>query len=178
MTDAIERERRRSRLYSDLVSLVGASGIDDQSVRLVRAPGRVNLIGEHTDYNGGFVMPAAIGLETWMCSYPRDDGVIRVVSLQEEGMSEFDLTAPKPTETWADYVAGMAWSLNQAGVAMRGMDAVVDSTIPIGSGLSSSAALELAAAWSLAKKLHPSLRSIWRAPRSAQRTSSSASGWA
>ncbi len=140
-----------------------------EEVRIVRAPGRVNLIGEHTDYNLGYVFPAAISLETWMASLPRDDGKIRVISLQEPGDHLFDAKDPgPPTGEWRDYVAGVARVLGDLQVPIRGMTAVIDSDIPVGSGLSSSAALELAAAWSLSETTPPPLPAMDLA-RAAQR---------
>jgi len=158
LTDAIERDSRRSLLTSRLASLVGASSIDHRVVRLVRAPGRVNLIGEHTDYNLGFVMPAAISLDTWMASVPRADSIVRISSLQAGETMDFDLQEIGPRrDEWIDYAAGVAQVLQQRGVELRGVDAVVDSTIPPGAGLSSSAALELAAAWTLSAEIPPPL---------------------
>ena len=125
-------------------------------VRIVRAPGRVNLIGEHTDYNLGYVMPAAISLETWIASVPRNDRIVRIASLQKATEFTFDLDAPgDATNTWRDYVAGVALSLERVGVRLSGVDAVVDSDIPPGAGLSSSAALEIAAAWTLSAAAPP-----------------------
>jgi galactokinase len=123
---------------------------------IVRAPGRVNLIGDHTDYNDGYVLPAAIGLETWIALRPRSDGRIRVASEQVGGTASYliaDLAPAQDRRTgeghWADYVAGTAWSLREAGLPVAGFDGLVDSTIPVGAGLSSSAALELASAIAL-----------------------------
>jgi galactokinase len=124
---------------------------------MVRAPGRVNLIGEHTDYNLGYVMPAAISLETWIASAPSNDERVRFVSIQEGAGRDFAVDAPdavgESTGDWTDYVAGVAWSLMERGVEIRPVSAVVDSRVPIGSGLSSSAALEIAAAWTLAREV-------------------------
>jgi galactokinase len=138
-------------------------------VRLVRAPGRVNLIGEHTDYNLGFVMPAAIGLETWMASVPSHDSTVRVFSMQADETLEFDLRAiGERRDEWIDYVRGVAKVLTEEDIPLRGVHAVVDSTIPQGAGLSSSAALELAAAWTLVADVPPRMGTMELA-RAAQR---------
>ncbi len=135
----------------------------------MRAPGRVNLIGEHTDYNLGFVLPVAISLETWIASVPRADGVVRLASRQEAGQHSFALAEPgAPTGEWRDYVAGVAREMAADGVPLRAVSAVIDSSIPAGSGLSSSAALELAAAWTLCEAMPPPLSSMDLA-RAAQR---------
>ena len=140
-----------------------------EDVRIVRAPGRVNLIGEHTDYNLGYVMPAAISLETWMASVPRDDGEVAVRSLQETTDESFTLAkVGRPTERWVDYVAGVAQVLAAEGVPLRAVSAVIDSDIPTGAGLSSSAALELAAAWTLSAEVPPPIEPMALA-RAAQR---------
>lgn len=111
-----------------------------------RAPGRVNLIGEHTDYNDGFVMPAAIDLYTEAAIKPRDD---RALFIRSETLSEsftFDLDEPGPQTRghWTDYVRGVAVTLERAGYRLRGADIAITSNVPIGAGLSSSAALEVA----------------------------------
>jgi galactokinase len=138
-------------------------------VRLVRAPGRVNLIGEHTDYNLGFVMPAAISMETWIASSAAADSIVRLTSLQAGDTQEFDVTAPGPRRgTWIDYVAGVAGVLADEGIPVRGLRGVIESDIPIGSGLSSSAALELAAAWTLSAAVPPPLP-LMALARAAQR---------
>jgi galactokinase len=109
------------------------------------APGRVNLIGEHTDYNGGFVLPAAIPLETRVEFAPRAGKRVRVWSAQfpDAEPVTFQLGWEARTHDWTDYVKGMTWSLAGTG-RLEGFDARVSSEIPLGSGLSSSAALEIA----------------------------------
>ncbi|HSH22088.1 MAG TPA: galactokinase, partial [Candidatus Caenarcaniphilales bacterium] len=149
---------RRADLLRRLAELVPGTSLDGAEVRVVRAPGRINLIGEHTDYNLGFVMPAAIGLETWLASVPDASGTVEVTSLQLDEKRSFDLVDAGPAGgDWIDYVAGVAKTLTARGVELRGFRGVLDSDIPIGSGLSSSAALELAAAWSLAREVPPPL---------------------
>lgn len=114
---------------------------------LVRAPGRVNLIGEHTDYNEGFVLPMAINRSVWIALQPRADVQVRVRSLEFGSTQEFDLSAFSPGDTlWSEYIKGTAWALQQAGHTLRGWQGVMVGDVPIGAGLSSSAALELATA--------------------------------
>ncbi len=121
-----------------------------ESVELVQAPGRVNLIGEHTDYNAGFVLPVAIDLGITMALIPTADRRVRVTQLDGALVCDFDLDAlPAPSGLSGDYVAGTAWSLADAGWVLRGFRAVLGSDLPMSAGLSSSAALELAAAWAL-----------------------------
>lgn len=117
---------------------------------MVRAPGRVNLIGEHTDYNDGFVLPAAIDLEIRMAYLPTKDRRVELVRLDTGERDGFDLDAPRPKAgTWLDYVAGTGWALGQAGQPLTGLRGVIASTLPPSAGLSSSAAIELASAWAL-----------------------------
>jgi galactokinase len=113
---------------------------------LVRAPGRVNLIGEHTDYNDGFVLPMAINRAVWVALRPRGDGQVRVYSQDFDQTNEFVLDDLHKGSGWAEYVKGVAWALLQATPALSGFDGVVAGDVPIGAGLSSSAAWELAAA--------------------------------
>jgi galactokinase len=150
---------------------------DSARVEIVRAPGRVNLIGDGTDYNDGFVLPVAVELETWIAFRRRQDGLVRVASRQsrEAGSFWIDSLVPgslvaapaaaaaprvraasapasaagRPSGGWSDYVAGAAWSLREASLPIRGFDGIVDTTIPIGAGLSSAAALEVASALAL-----------------------------
>ena len=134
-----------------LVAVEPRAAADPDAIRIVRAPGRVNLIGEHTDYNLGFVLPAAIDLEIRIAFVPTDDRRVELVSGATGERARFDLDAIGPRRgAWIDYVAGTAWALAEAGVAMRGLRGIVVSSLPTASGLSSSAALELASAWALA----------------------------
>ncbi|GAA1149803.1 galactokinase [Nesterenkonia lutea] len=108
------------------------------------APGRVNLIGEHTDYNGGFVLPFALPQTSRVAAALRTDRMVHVRSLLNGETAEFSLDGlvPGAVEGWAAYAAGMLWSLEQAGHLLPGLDLLIDSEVPIGAGLSSSAALE------------------------------------
>ncbi len=116
-------------------------------VFIVRAPGRVNLIGEHTDYNDGFVVPMAIDRAVWIALRPRADGRVVGYSLDLDQSVEFWLEDNKDEQVgWGDYVKGVAWALEDAGYALRGWEGVVTGDVPIGAGLSSSAALEMATA--------------------------------
>ncbi|KGM15428.1 hypothetical protein N867_08480, partial [Actinotalea fermentans ATCC 43279 = JCM 9966 = DSM 3133] len=124
------------------------------------APGRVNLIGEHTDYAGGLCLPVALPHRTYVALRPRDDGRVRLVSAQEPTPWEGELAdvGPGRVDGWAGYVVGVAWALaghlradgapgsgaEAPGPQMPGFDAAVDSCVPFGAGLSSSAALECA----------------------------------
>jgi len=119
--------------------------------RVFRAPGRVNLIGEHTDYNDGFVMPAAINFATNVTVAVRVDCLLSVFSENCEEAIEFDLNDPEPRATghWSDYVRGVAVVLEQSGHRLNGADLRIRGEVPIGSGLSSSAALEVATACAL-----------------------------
>ncbi|HVU02753.1 MAG TPA: galactokinase [Polyangiaceae bacterium] len=109
------------------------------------APGRVNLIGEHTDYSGGFVLPVALPLRTRVELAPREGAVVRVVSENVEGeLQSYVLGDELRASTWADYVQGVTFALRAAGTEISGFDALIHSRVPIGSGLSSSAALEVA----------------------------------
>jgi galactokinase len=119
--------------------------------RLFRAPGRVNLIGEHTDYNGGFVLPLAIDRETVVAAAPREDRLVAVYSLNREESAGFDLDHPGEPRRglWLDYVEGVARSLESRGTLLRGADLMILSDVPVGAGLSSSAALEVAAGLAL-----------------------------
>ncbi len=116
------------------------------------APGRVNVIGEHTDYNDGFVLPMAIDRRVVVAAAPRPDPVLRLRSLQQPDPVEVDLDglAPGSVQSWAAYPAGMAWAYREAGLPVGGADLVLDGAVPVGSGLSSSAALECAAGLALA----------------------------
>ena len=115
-----------------------------------RAPGRVNLIGEHTDYNDGFVMPAALEFATLTAASSRPDRRLAVYSMIMDETREFDLDAPPAASgDWSDYVIGVALMLEQSELTLSGADLVVWSDVPIGAGLSSSAALEVSVAHAL-----------------------------
>jgi galactokinase len=114
-----------------------------------RAPGRVNLIGEHTDYGEGLVLPCAIDRATAVLAAPRSDARVRVISEGFAGAAEFDARAPARRGDWVDYVQGPFAVLRARGAALPGLDLAVASDVPRESGLSSSAALEVAVAWLL-----------------------------
>jgi galactokinase len=114
--------------------------------RAARAPGRANLIGEHTDYNEGLVLPCAIDRDTVALAAPRDDRRVRVWSREQGDERSFALDALARRGDWADYVQAPAWALAQRGLALCGLDLAVASDVPPGAGLSSSAALGLAVA--------------------------------
>ncbi len=113
---------------------------------VVRAPGRVNLIGDHTDYNDGFVMPLAIDRAAWIALRPRSDREVHLHSLDYPEALTFSLDDMQKGSGWAEYVKGVAWVLKKQGHALSGWEGVVTGNVPMGAGLSSSAALELATA--------------------------------
>ena len=115
------------------------------------APGRVNLIGEHTDYNDGFVMPAALDLYTYVAVSPRSDRKLRVYSENLGEMCDLDLDMIQLGRSghWSDYVRGIAGVLESAGYRLRGAELAIISDVPLGAGLSSSAALEVSTALAL-----------------------------
>ena len=134
---------------------------DRAAARIVRAPGRVNLIGEHTDYNDGFVLPAAIGLGIAIAYVPTGDRRIELVLAATGERATIDLDAiGERAGTWVDYVAGTAWALAAAGVPLTGFRGALASDLPTGAGLSSSAALELVTAWALAGSGPPALEPL------------------
>ncbi len=115
----------------------------------VCAPGRINLLGGHTDYNEGFVLPIAIDLNVLFAVRPRPDDRVIVHSMNMRQTVRFSLRHLNTHNTarWGLYLQGVAWALQQAGYTLHGLEGVLHSTVPVGSGLSSSAALELALAW-------------------------------
>ena len=114
---------------------------------IARGPGRVNLIGDHTDYNDGFVLPMAIDRAVWIAVRPRRDGRVSVHSLDFDETREFDSSDElRQDGGWVEYICGVAWALRQSGRSVCGWDGVIMGDVPVGAGLSSSAALELAAA--------------------------------
>lgn len=113
-----------------------------------QAPGRVDLMGSHTDYNEGFVLTQAIDRNTWIAAVPREDHKIHIASMNSAGSAEIDLVDIQHSYSspWADYVSGVAAILKQEGYRLNGFNGLVHSSVPFGSGLSSSAALEVASA--------------------------------
>ena len=124
-------------------------GVDPRGI--FRAPGRVNLIGEHTDYNDGFVMPAAIDFYSYAAAGERVDRILSIYSEQFQETSEFrlDQLSGAPRKHWSDYARGVAAVLQAEGYSLNGANLLIDGRVPIGSGLSSSAAIEVATALAL-----------------------------
>ena len=122
--------------------------------RVYRAPGRVNLIGEHTDYNEGYVMPVALGFYCWVAISARDDQRLVINSDGFSDTAEVELDSPEihPRKTWSDYPVGVALELKRAGVPLRGANLLIHGEVPMGAGLSSSAAIEVATALALAEQ--------------------------
>ena len=139
-----------ARLAERLLAADRRAADDPGAIRVVRAPGRVNLIGEHTDYNEGFVLPIAIDLAISIAFVPTDDRRV-VLSLDDGGQTaDFDLDdLGSVSGGWKDYVAGTAWAMSKAGLPLRGFRGLLASDLPQNAGLSSSAALELASALAL-----------------------------
>ena len=143
----------RARLAEAFPDATTAGPID-----IVRAPGRVNLIGEHTDYNEGLVLPVAIGLELRLARRPRADRRVRLLSPMSDEVAELDLDRiGPPAGDWTDYISGTARAMADAGLMVGGFDGVIETTIPVASGLASSAALELAVGWALSGPSGPSV---------------------
>ena len=116
-------------------------------VFITHSPGRVNIIGEHTDYNDGFVLPMAINYGTWFALRPRQDRRVIISALDKNERLDFDLEDfSKGKGYWREYITGVAWALQEAGYKLKGWEGVFAGDVPIGAGLSSSAALELALA--------------------------------
>jgi galactokinase len=120
-----------------------------EGVRVFRAPGRVNVIGEHTDYNMGFVLPMALDMATYVAAAPANNGKVRIYSEHQKEMREFnaaELRELKPARHWTDYPVGVAQEVIRAGFEIAPANILIRSTVPEGSGLSSSAALEVSSA--------------------------------
>lgn len=146
MTDPTDPTFLRRRL----AELEPAARDHPGSVQVVRAPGRVNLIGEYTDVNDGYVLPAAIDREIRIALLPTDDRRVVLHRLDTAQTGSFDLDAlPAAAGDWLDYAVGTAWALAGAGLPLRGFRGVIGSNLPMSAGLSSSAAIELAIARAL-----------------------------
>jgi galactokinase len=138
----VDKEKRKALLADAFEKAYGV-----KPLLWSRAPGRVDLMGSHTDYNMGYVMTMTTDMDTWIAARRRADQQVRVRSLNICGESLFDLDKiDHDAETpWSDYVRGMAIVMKEAGCPLQGFDGLIHSTVPFGSGLSSSAALEMAA---------------------------------
>jgi galactokinase len=139
-------------LPQEIVSAFRSYFQSDSVPTLYRAPGRVNLIGEHTDYNLGFVFPIALEMSCYAAIAPAAHGNLRIYAkdLDQEFSIPVDaIASAKPTGTWSDYVVGVANQLAKAGVSIEAADLLITSEVPAGSGLSSSASLEVATAMAL-----------------------------
>ena len=151
-------------LRDALIARDPVAGARPDDVRVVRAPGRVNLIGEHTDYNDGYVLPVAIDLGISVALVPTDDGRAELTLAATGETGAFEVAAVGERRgSWLDYVAGMAWALGEAAragdanAAPRGFRGLLASDLPQGAGLSSSAAIEVVAAWALSGGERPPL---------------------
>ena len=149
-TTETELARDPAALRDALIAREPLAAADAGAIRVVHAPGRVNLIGEHTDYNDGFVLPVAIDLGISIALVPTDDSRVELTLAATGETGSFDAGEVGARRgTWLDYVAGMAWALAASGVAPRGLRGLLASDLPQGAGLSSSAAIEVVSAWAL-----------------------------
>jgi galactokinase len=141
---------------ADRLARIEPRAKSDDALRVVRAPGRVNLIGEHTDYNEGYVLPIAIDRAITIALIPTDDRRVTVTLDASGETAGFDLDDIGPRRGhWIDYIAGMAWSMAAEGLPVSGFRGLLTSDLPQDAGLSSSAALELAAAFALSRGDEP-----------------------
>ena len=132
---------------------------------IVRSPGRVNLIGEHTDYNDGFVLPLAIDRSTWLAVNPRADKLVRLYSTDFKESAEFTLAELKTEKPeWAEYAKGVAEQLLGEKLTLRGFDAVIATDVPVGAGLSSSASFSLG----IARAFHAVSGFVWNSAKMAR----------
>ncbi len=133
------------------ISQYGETGV----IKVISAPGRINMIGEHTDYNDGFVLPAAIDKYVTLVGALRNDRLVKIYSQDLDDYTQFSLDMIKPDNEhpWVNYLAGVIYLFLTRGYVLRGMNLAFTGNIPIGTGLSSSAALEVATAY-LLKSLH------------------------
>jgi galactokinase len=150
----------RSRALDDFQARFGSP-----AAFLVRSPGRVNLIGEHTDYNDGFVFPLAIERATYVALRPRPDGIVALHSVDFQQSARFATTDASATvPDWAEYAKGVATLLAREGFALNGFEAVIATDVPVGAGLSSSASFSLA----IARAFHAVSGFTWEPARMAR----------
>ena len=134
---------------------------DHSEIIIIRSPGRINLIGEHTDYNDGFVMPAAIDKSIYLAMALRNDFKVNVFSLDFDELATFDTRNPQQEKkSWVNYIIGVVHAFRESGHELPGFDAVFSGDIPIGAGLSSSAALETGFAYAINSALRLGLSKI------------------
>jgi galactokinase len=140
-------------VHSEFTRLFG------DSPRVYRAPGRINIIGEHLDYNGGFVLPSMVDLYTWAAASPRDDRVLDVHICHDSSRHRIalDEITRSGSGNVEEYLKGVAWALQAEGIEAGGCNLVIGGDIPLGGGLSSSASLELLLAWVLADRANARL---------------------
>ena len=148
----VKRETSSSKAESSKLEDIGlrfAEVFGGEPAAVVRAPGRVNLIGEHTDYNDGYVLPVAIDRTIVVAAAPRDDRqvVIHALDFGESVVFSLDDIGHDQTKTWSNYQRGAAYFLEERGIELPGLNAIVVGDVPIGSGLSSSAAVEVSMAY-------------------------------
>jgi galactokinase len=131
-------------MYPDIVISTFREKFGHAPQIVVRAPGRINLIGEHTDYNGGFVLPAAIDKAIWFAASPRTDRqlVLHALDLHQDCAVSMDKIATQPTQSWANYLLGVVDELQKSNATLGGISLVFGGNVPLGAGLSSSAAVE------------------------------------
>ena len=132
-------------LIQEFINIYGGT---EEGIRVFASPGRVNLIGEHTDYNGGYVFPAALKMKTTIIMRKRDDNIIRLKATDLDGIVEADISKLDSYKgiPWGDYQLGVAYILQNNGYDIQGVDLLYDDTVPHGGGLSSSAAIEVSTA--------------------------------
>lgn len=135
-----------NRLRREFINTFG----ENRSAIIVRSPGRINLIGEHTDYNNGFVLPSAIDRAIYLCVAPRSDSEARIRSADFKEGCHLDVkNLTRSERTWANYLIGIVVELRKAGFPLQGFDCAFTGNIPIGAGMSSSAAVEAGLAFAL-----------------------------
>ena len=146
------------RLRVRLAAIEPLAVLHPERVVVVRAPGRVNLMGDHTDYNDGLALPAAIDLEIRIALVPTEDRHVELTLDASGQRAVFDLDAiGERRRTFVDYIAGTAWAMQEAGLPTRGFRGLLASSLPTGASLSSSAALELASAWAFSPAPGPAI---------------------